>query len=112
MNAPLHQLEVQERPGDIVLARLGGEIDRSNAPELCERLLQAARGRLLLLDLTDLEHLDSSGMGMLHALSEHSRLELIVSPTSIVARAIAIVEFDQLAPVHQTPPEHVSDGLG
>jgi anti-anti-sigma factor len=96
----MHQLELEERAPDIVAARLTGEIDRSNAPEVCERLLDAARGRRLLLDLSDLEHLDSSGMAMLHTLSEHSGLELIVSPTSIVAKAIAIVEIDQLVPVH------------
>jgi anti-anti-sigma factor len=108
MSPPLHQLELQERAPDIVLARLGGEIDRSNVSEVRGRLLQVAGGKRLLLDLTNLEHLDSSGMAMLHTLSEQSRLELILSPTSIVARAIAIVELDQLVPVHYEPPE---DGL-
>ena len=102
--AAIHRLELREQTPECVRGRLAGEIDSSNSPLLLGQLLDAAKGRRLLLDLSDLEHLDSSGMAMLHAVSRQTRLELIVAPKSIVARALSIIEFHRLVPIHNSVP--------
>jgi anti-anti-sigma factor len=67
----LATLRIRER-GAIVMATIEGEIDLSNAGDLLGELTSAvsnsARG--LLVDLTPLEFLDSSGIHMLYDLAE------------------------------------------
>ena len=71
MTEELATLRVRER-GAVVMATIEGEIDLSNANELLGKLAAAvpnsARG--LLIDLTPLEFLDSSGIHMLYGLAE------------------------------------------
>ena len=71
MSDELATLRVRER-GGIVLAVVEGEIDLSNAPGLQGELLSgvpnSARG--LLLDLTGLEFLDSSGVHLLYDIAD------------------------------------------
>ena len=71
MSDELATLRVRER-GGIVMAVVEGEIDLSNAPGLLGELTAAvpnsARG--LLLDLTALEFLDSSGVHMLYDVAD------------------------------------------
>jgi anti-anti-sigma factor len=67
----LATLRLRER-GDIVMAVVEGEIDLSNAPglqgDLTAAVPNSAQG--LLLDLTGLEFLDSSGVHMLYDVAD------------------------------------------
>ena len=71
MRDELATLRVRERSG-IVMAAVEGEIDLSNAPflrtELTAAVSNAAHG--LLIDLTTLEFLDSSGVHMLYDIAD------------------------------------------
>src|SRR5215212_4250965 len=64
-----------ERDGDLVVAAIAGEVDPSNARglgrELTARVPNDAMG--VVLDLTEVEYLDSSGVQMVFELAE--RLE-------------------------------------
>jgi anti-anti-sigma factor len=99
----LATLRVRERSG-IVMAAVEGEIDLSNAPgllvELSASVPNAARG--LLLDLTGLEFLDSSGVHMLYDVAERlatrqQRFAVVLEPDAPPRRAIELSGIEPAA---------------
>jgi anti-anti-sigma factor len=99
-------LEV-ERRGEVVVARVTGELDVSRAPHMGEEIAEAvptsAAG--LVVDFTDLEFIDSSGIAMLFGLarrlaSRRQELRVVAPPGEPVARVLDIVEFERAAPMH------------
>ncbi len=67
----LARLRMRER-GTIAIASIDGEIDVSNSARLLSRLTEAVGNAVtgVLLDLSDLDFLDSSGVHMLYELSD------------------------------------------
>ena len=103
-----------ERQGEVVVARLAGELDLAGAPRVGEQISDAvptdARG--LVVDLGPLEFMDSSGVSMLFGLARRlggRRQEMrVVAPSGgPVARVLQIVDFGRAAPVHA----HVDEAL-
>ena len=98
--------------GEIVIARVTGELDIAGAPSIGERLGEAvptsARG--LVVDFSGLEFLDSSGIAMLFGLarrlnSRRQELRVVARVGEPVFRVLEIVEFDRAAPIHDTVGE-------
>ena len=96
MSDELATLRVRERSG-IVMAVVEGEIDLSNAPgllvELSASVPNGARG--LLLDLSGLEFLDSSGVHMLYDVADRlatrqQRFAVVLEPDAPPRRAIEL----------------------
>ena len=96
MSDELATLRVRER-GGIVMAVVDGEIDLSNAPrllvELSAAVPNAASG--LLLDLSGLEFLDSSGVHMLYDVADRlatrqQRFAVVIEPEAPPRRAIEL----------------------
>ncbi|MEU3826961.1 STAS domain-containing protein [Streptomyces sp. NPDC029080] len=75
MTTPL-TLTAGRRPDGTAHLAVSGEIDMSNAGSLADAL-DAGSGPLLL-DLTEVEYLDSAGLSVLFAHAD--RLELVVPP--------------------------------
>jgi anti-sigma B factor antagonist len=105
VNEGLVELAI-ERRGDVVVARLTGELDIAGASVTGERIGEAvssdARG--LVVDMSDLEFIDSSGVAMLFGLvrrlsSRRQELRVIAPEGRPVARVLEIVEFDRAAPI-------------
>jgi anti-anti-sigma factor len=104
----LVEVQIEQREGDdVVVARLTGELDISGADStgqlIAEAVPSSARG--VVVDMTDLEFIDSSGVSMLFALarrvgSRRQELRVVAPPGKPVARVLDIVEFDRAAPVH------------
>ena len=99
-------LDIEEREG-VVIARLTGELDVAGAPSIGETIGEAvptsARG--LVVDMSELEFIDSSGVSMLFSLarrvgSRRQELRVVAPAGQPVARVLDIVEFDKAAPVH------------
>lgn len=93
-------VETLERPG-IALLKVAGEIDLATAPELGGRLDDAfeTNGRAVLLDLSAVEFMDSSGVSvLLNALTRMTRagrrLALACPPGSAVADLLARTRLD------------------
>ena len=110
----LTQVEIDERD-DVVVARLTGELDISVAEttgrKIAEAVPSSARG--LVVDMSELEFMDSSGVSMLFALARqvgsHRQQLVVVAPTGRpVARVLQIVEFDRAAPVREDVDEAVT----
>jgi anti-anti-sigma factor len=107
----LVELEIEER-GEMVVAHLTGELDIAGAPGLGDRIHDAvptsARG--LVVDMTRLDFIDSSGIAMLFGLarklgSRRQTLGVVARSGGPVSRVLQLVEFDQAAPVHETLDE-------
>jgi anti-anti-sigma factor len=94
---------------DVVIAKMAGELDLSNAPSTGEEIAAGVpnTARALVVDLSALDFLDSSGVSMLFRLARRlggRRQQLhVVAPTgAAVARVLEIVEFGRAAPLHTT----------
>jgi anti-sigma B factor antagonist len=95
-----------EDGGRIVRAWIDGELDLSNtrevAGQLIERVPNAAFG--LLLDLSELDYLDSTGVQMLFELverlqSRQQKLVVVVPPESTLQRVLRVVAIGETVPV-------------
>lgn len=89
------------REGDVVLARLSGEIDLSNARDLEGAILGSVPNDafVMLLDLTGLTYLDSAGVRLLLAVADRfrwrgQRLALVSPDGSRVRRVLSIAGVD------------------
>jgi anti-anti-sigma factor len=108
MMEELVKVEIDERDGDdIVVARLSGELDIAGAERIGKRIAEAvpSSARGVVVDMSDLEFIDSSGVSMLFALarrvgSRRQELRVVAPAGRPVARVLQIVEFERAAPVH------------
>jgi anti-anti-sigma factor len=101
----LEHLDVEQR-GDVVVARVSGEVDLSNAASVTDRLIEATSNSAtaLVLDLSGTRYLDSSGVRMLFELAQRLRnrgqdLELVVPDDSNVRRVLLMTEVERVVPM-------------
>jgi anti-anti-sigma factor len=104
----LSEVEFDDRAG-VVIARIRGEVDGSNAVELGralgEKLPSSAHG--LVLDLSAVGYLDSAGIELLFGLARRlgdrrQRLRLGVPPRSPVRRVLEICDISSVAPIEDS----------
>jgi anti-anti-sigma factor len=100
---------------DVVVARLSGEVDLSNATEVGDELTGAIPNSALglVLDLTATDYLDSSGVHLVFELAERlrrrqQRLRVVVPPGVPIRRVLRIVELDDTVPVVATVDEAIA----
>jgi anti-anti-sigma factor len=104
----LVEVQIEQLEGDdVVVARLTGELDISGADSTGRRIAEAvpSSARGVVVDMSDLDFIDSSGVSMLFALarrvgSRRQELRVVAPEGKPVARVLEIVEFDRAAPVH------------
>ena len=82
-------VEVDETPAALV-ARVSGEIDLASAPELEERLSHAD-GRPLLVDMSRVIFMDSSGLSALLRLHAGGKSLRVINPSEQVAQLLRLV---------------------
>jgi anti-anti-sigma factor len=101
----LVRVETYDR-GGVVVARVTGELDVAGAPStgraISDAVPTSATG--LVVDFTELEFIDSSGVAMLFMLarrlsSRRQQLRVVAPEDSPVARVLEIVDFDKAAPL-------------
>jgi anti-anti-sigma factor len=102
----LSGLSIEER-GGAVLACLTGELDLAEAGSKGERIVQAVPASVptVVIDLTQLRFIDSSGVAMLFSLARYfdvrrQELRVVASPDGLVARVLELVQFKHAAPIH------------
>jgi anti-anti-sigma factor len=95
-----------EQHDDVVVARLSGELDISVAEKTGRKIADAVASSALgvVVDMSGLEFMDSSGVSMLFSLarqvgSHRQQLRVVAPPGRPVSRVLQIVEFDRAAPV-------------
>jgi anti-anti-sigma factor len=106
MKEGLVGLDIEER-GEVVVARLTGELDIAGSARTGERITGAVPTSAggLVVDLMDLDFIDSSGIAMLFGLarrlgSRRQKLSVAAPAGGPVWRVLEIVEFERAAPVH------------
>ena len=106
MSEELATLRVRER-GGIVMAVVEGEIDLSNASHLKTELASSVSNSALglLIDLTGLEFLDSSGVHMLYDVADRlatrqQRFAVVIGPDAPPRRAIELSGIEPAAWLH------------
>jgi anti-anti-sigma factor len=99
---------------DVVVARLSGEVDLSNATEVGDELASGVPNSALglVLDLTATTYLDSSGVHLVFDLAERLRtrqqqLRIVVPAGAPIRRVLRIVELDDTVPVIASVDEAV-----
>jgi anti-anti-sigma factor len=110
----LAQLEVSG--DDVVIARLSGEIDLSNAAQVGEDLGAAVPNSALglVLDLTATTYLDSSGVHLIFGLGERlsrrqQQLRVVVPEGAPIRRVLRIVDLGASVPVLANVEEAVAE---
>ena len=100
-------LESNDR-GEWTVVGVVGEVDLYTAPRLKERLADlAGRGRShLVVDLTSVEFMDSTGLGVLigalKRCKESGGSLALVAPREPVMKVLAITGLDKVFPVHDS----------
>jgi anti-sigma B factor antagonist len=85
--------------GDIVVASLRGEIDMSNAGEIGEAIGRRLTNDnlALVLDLTEVEYVDSAGIHVIYDLHERLRnrgqdIRVVIAPGALIAEALRLAD--------------------
>jgi anti-anti-sigma factor len=111
----LVELVIEERE-EVVVARVSGELDLAGAPGMGDRIHDSVptSARALVVDFSELDFIDSSGIAMLFGLarrlgSRRQELRVVARDGRPVARVLQIVEFDRAARVHETLEEALAD---
>jgi anti-anti-sigma factor len=91
------------------VVRVSGEIDLSNAHDVLEAIGDAVRSgaTAIVVDLSGVTFLDSSGISMLFRLRErisYSRqeLRLVVPPTSPIRRVLEVTRVHDVIPIQES----------
>ncbi|MFN2617425.1 MAG: STAS domain-containing protein [Thermoleophilaceae bacterium] len=100
---------VFEREGEVVLARLSGEVEISGIETLRAELVSNVENRDhgLVVDLSHATYVDSAGVNMLFELAEalarrQIRMAVVVPEEGLVARVVSLVGMDSAIPVRAT----------
>ena len=103
-----------EKHGDVQVARLAGEVDISNATRLTGDIAAVVPNDAagLVVDLSDVQYLDSAGIRMLFELhgrlsDRRQRLAAVVPDDSLIRGSLVVTEVSQALAVHPTLDEAI-----
>jgi anti-anti-sigma factor len=89
----------REPKGAHVVVKVRGELDAVTARQLSAELAARDNSRDLVIDLSELTFVDSSGVHVLtHACAENETR--VVCPNGIIRRVLEIVSFSKVAPLY------------
>ena len=95
----------QEQRGDIVVLAVSGDVDLQSAPQLSTALTAAETARRgdLVIDLTEVTFLDSSGLGAIvtahHAVTAAGHAVKLVCTDPRIGKIIRLTRLDEVVPV-------------
>jgi anti-sigma B factor antagonist len=99
-DSPLLTVTTDSSEPELSLMSVAGEIDMLSAPELTRHLDEMiARGVPVVVDLSAVSFIDSSGLSELHRASDTGRVVLVVEPAAKIARVVALSGFAERVPV-------------
>jgi anti-sigma B factor antagonist len=109
-------LEIEDGAQDIVVAHVTGELDIVGASSTGDAISEAVptSARALVVDLTRLEFIDSSGIAMMFSLARklsgrRQELRVVARAGAPVQRVLELVEFDRAAPIYETVEDAVAE---
>jgi len=96
-----------EERGDVVVISVGGEVDAHTAPAVREAVDDRIRpGARVVVDLSDVTFLDSTGLGVLVTSLKRLRevdgsLDLVVASPRVL-KVFTLTGLDVVIPIHET----------
>jgi anti-anti-sigma factor len=103
--------------GDVVIARLAGAVDLSNAGDIEDEVSGAVpnAARTVVLDLAETTYLDSAGIRLVFGLAERLRrrgqsLRLVVPESAPVERVLQLANVPEVAALDRTLRDAVARG--
>jgi anti-anti-sigma factor len=94
------ETRIETGPDGIDEVVITGEIDLATAEQFRKILREAAeKYRPLVVNLTDVQYLDSAGVAVLFDQARRSPLEVIVGPGCLVAPVITVARLAEVATV-------------
>jgi anti-anti-sigma factor len=103
-----------EPHGELLVARLGGEVDISHVPVVRDRLYRALDNQDdgLLIDLSEAKYIDSAVVNLLFELADRLgthqlRLAVVVPEGGLVDRVLTIVDIGSVVDVHRRLDEAI-----
>jgi stage II sporulation protein AA (anti-sigma F factor antagonist) len=113
-SADIPQFEISSGPGpdDVYVVRVAGEVDMSHEDELrAELRAAAADAKGIVVDLTECEFIDSSGVRALLLSREEQRADqgpeklAVAASSDQILRILSVMGIDQVIPIHSTVEE-------
>jgi anti-sigma B factor antagonist len=114
-SADIPQFEISSGPGpnDVYVVRITGEVDMSHEEQLSAELHNAVEAdtKGIVVDLTECEFIDSSGIRALLLSRQEKQLEEGSEPLAVAAssdqilRILGVMGLDQVIPVRPTVEE-------
>ncbi|MBB6173958.1 anti-sigma B factor antagonist [Nocardiopsis mwathae] len=111
----MHRLGLSTRvENHSVIVKVEGELDIATADDLQEHVLSAVEthGPWLILDLTHLDFMDSSGLNVViqaySAVKERNGSLALAAPNERVDKVVRLVSLHRQVPVHHTVPAAVN----
>jgi anti-sigma B factor antagonist len=107
------ELSAREESGVAILS-VSGEVDLYTAPNLDERLsaLIADGAHRIVIDFSDVEFLDSTGLGVvvktLKRVREQEGSLMVVVPNDRIQKVFRITGLDQVVTLHESLPDAVA----
>jgi anti-anti-sigma factor len=99
----LLSVHIEDSPDGASIVALGGELDLSTIPRMEGALVEQIRQRpAVLVDLSKLTFIDSSGIGVLiqaHRIANGTPMGVLIGPDSQVARVFGIAGVADALPV-------------
>jgi anti-sigma B factor antagonist len=109
------KLRVSEVRGWSVVA-LEGEIDLESSPELRDALLERVRAGPVLVDLSAVAYIDSSGIASLIEALQAARTRGthfgLSSPSEPALRVLRLARLETVFPIHASVDEGLGDDAG
>ena len=94
---------------------LAGEVDATNSDEMYGVLesVVTQHPRLLIVDISELSFMDSTGLRMLlrssRTLDQQGGVLALAAPQTAVARVLQLTRADQLIPVYESVADAIAD---
>jgi anti-anti-sigma factor len=111
----ISSIDVRNDDG-VIVARVEGEVDLSNARELGERLTAAVPNAALgvVMDLSGTTYLDSSGVHLMFELaarlgSRQQQLRVALPETAPLRRVLTVVDLESTVPIAASVDEAVAE---
>jgi anti-sigma B factor antagonist len=114
-SADIPQFEITSGPGpdDLYVVRVAGEVDMSHEDELRDELRAAvaADAKGIVVDLTECEFIDSSGVRTLLLSREEQRADrgpeklAVAASSDQILRILSVMGIDQVIPIQPTVEE-------
>ena len=100
--------------GDVVIARLSGEVDLANTPAVSAAVLEAVPNDAIgvIIDLADVRYIDSVGIRMLFTFvrslhASRQGMAVAVPPESPVRNLLKITHLDEATELRDTVDEAI-----